>query len=125
VLRKIFWSKGERVTERGRKIHNEELNPLNAELNPICYFLALLGAHRILQVGRIRVYTSPNVTRMIKSRMRWAEYVARIGERRGTHTILVGYLEGTGHLGDPGVGGKIIRTCIFSKRNCGESHGLN
>ena len=31
------------------------LNPLNAELNPICHFLALLGAHPILHVSRIRV----------------------------------------------------------------------
>jgi len=31
------------------------LNPLNAELNPICYLLALLGAHRILHFSRIRV----------------------------------------------------------------------
>jgi len=31
------------------------LNPLNAELNPICHLLALLGAHHILHVGRIRV----------------------------------------------------------------------
>jgi hypothetical protein len=30
-------------------------NPLNAELNPICYLLALLGARLILHVGRIRV----------------------------------------------------------------------
>ena len=31
------------------------VNPLNAELNPICYFLALLGAHHFLHVSRIRV----------------------------------------------------------------------
>ena len=31
------------------------LNPLNAELNPICYLLALLGAHHCLHVSRIRV----------------------------------------------------------------------
>jgi hypothetical protein len=31
------------------------LNPLNAEINPICHLLALLGAHHILRVGRIRV----------------------------------------------------------------------
>ena len=31
------------------------LNPLNAELNAICYLLALLGAHPILHVSRIRV----------------------------------------------------------------------
>ena len=31
------------------------LNPLNLELNPICYLLALLGAHHFLHVSRIRV----------------------------------------------------------------------
>ena len=30
-------------------------NPLKAELNPICYLLALLGAHHFLHVSRIRV----------------------------------------------------------------------
>ena len=30
-------------------------NPLNAELNPICYLLALLVAHHFLHVSRIRV----------------------------------------------------------------------
>jgi len=30
-------------------------NPLNLELNPICYLLALLGAHHFLHVIRIRV----------------------------------------------------------------------
>ena len=30
-------------------------NPLNAELNPICYLLALLGAHHFLHVSRLRV----------------------------------------------------------------------
>jgi len=33
----------------------EDLNPLNPELNPICYLLALLGAHHFLHVSRIRV----------------------------------------------------------------------
>jgi len=33
----------------------EQLNPLNPELNPICYLLALLGAHHFLHVSRIRV----------------------------------------------------------------------
>ena len=32
--------------------------PLNAELNPICHLLELLGAHRILHVSRIRVKLS-------------------------------------------------------------------
>jgi len=31
------------------------LNPLNAELNPICYLLALLGAHYFLHVSMMRV----------------------------------------------------------------------
>ena len=35
-----------------RHIH---FNPLNAELNPICHMLALLRAHHILHVNRIRV----------------------------------------------------------------------
>jgi hypothetical protein len=31
------------------------LNPLHAKLNPICHLLALLGAHHILHVSRIKV----------------------------------------------------------------------
>jgi hypothetical protein len=31
------------------------INPLNAELNPMCHLLALLGAHHILHVSKIRV----------------------------------------------------------------------
>ena len=31
------------------------INPLNPDLNPICYLLALLGAHHFLHVSRIRV----------------------------------------------------------------------
>ena len=31
------------------------IKPLNAKLNPICHLLALLGAHHIIHVGRIRV----------------------------------------------------------------------
>jgi len=34
---------------------SNNFNPLNAELNPICYLLALLGAHHFLHVSRIRV----------------------------------------------------------------------
>jgi len=32
-----------------------DINPLNTELNPICFLLALLGAHHFLHVSRIRV----------------------------------------------------------------------
>jgi len=34
---------------------DKTINPLNAELNPICHLLALLRAHDILHVSRIRV----------------------------------------------------------------------
>ena len=33
----------------------KQLNPLNAELNPICPLVAQFGAHHILHVSRIRV----------------------------------------------------------------------
>jgi len=32
-----------------------QFNRLNANLNPICHLLALLGAHHILHVSRVRV----------------------------------------------------------------------
>jgi hypothetical protein len=42
-----------------RRIHGKlgrlEINPLNAEFNLICHLLALLGAHLILHISRIRV----------------------------------------------------------------------
>jgi len=31
------------------------ISPLNAKLNPICHLLALLEAHHILHISRIRV----------------------------------------------------------------------
>ena len=34
---------------------NMVFNPLYPELNPICYLLALLGAHHFLHLSRIRV----------------------------------------------------------------------
>ena len=39
-----------------KKLHQfYVINPLNPELNPICYLLALLGAHHFLHVSRIMV----------------------------------------------------------------------
>ena len=43
------------VTEKKIEVHILHINPLKAELNPICHLLALLGAHHILHDGRIRV----------------------------------------------------------------------
>jgi hypothetical protein len=37
------------------------LNPLHTKLNPICHMLALLGAHHILHISRIRV-KPPNIS---------------------------------------------------------------
>ena len=82
VLRKIFGPKTDEVTGEWRKLHNEKLNGL---------------------------YSSPNIVRMKKSRrVRWAVHVARMGERRGVHRVLVGKPEGKRPLRDPGVDGKII-----------------
>ena len=36
-------------------LKDDKLNTLNAELNPICYLLALLGAHHFVHVSRIGV----------------------------------------------------------------------
>jgi len=41
-----------------QNLGGQRFNPLNAELNPICYLLALLGAHHFLHVSRIRVKSS-------------------------------------------------------------------
>jgi len=75
VLRRIFGSKSDEETGEWRKLHNEELSDL---------------------------YSSPNIIRVIKSRrMRWAVYIARMGERRGAYRVLVGKPEGKRPLGRP------------------------
>jgi len=38
---------------------------LNAELNPICHLLALLGAHHILRISRIKVKLPHNVRQIV------------------------------------------------------------
>jgi hypothetical protein len=38
-----------------QQMHSSTINPLNAELNPICHLLALLGVHHFLHVSRVRV----------------------------------------------------------------------
>ena len=39
--------------------HSSGFNSLNAELNPSCHLLALVGAHHILHVSRVRVGHKP------------------------------------------------------------------
>ena len=56
------------------------INPLNPELNPICYLLALLGAHHFLHVSRIRVKS------LTLRRLMSYIYVAPILDVSGSHT---------------------------------------
>jgi hypothetical protein len=63
VLRRIFGPKRDEVTGEWRKLHNEEL---------------------------LDLYPSPSIIRIIKSRrMRWAEHVAQMGEKRNANRLLV------------------------------------
>jgi len=72
---KVFGPKRDEVTGEWRRLHNEELNDL---------------------------YPLPNIARVAKSRRtRWAGHVARMGEDRGVHRVLVGKPEGKRPLGRP------------------------
>ena len=75
VLRNVFGPKRDEVTGEWTKLHNEELNDL---------------------------YSLPNILRVVNSiRMRWAGHVARMGEVRGVHRVLVGKPAGKRPLGRP------------------------
>ena len=70
-----FEFKRDEVTGEWRKLHNEELRDL---------------------------YSLPNIVQVVKSgRIRWAGHVARVGEGRGVHRVLVGKPEGKRPLERP------------------------
>ena len=65
---------------------NSRFKGLNAELNPICHLLALLGAHHILHVSGVRVNhrIPPTFIEMVirlLGQPRWCKYRAIV---RGT-----------------------------------------
>jgi hypothetical protein len=71
----VFGPKRDEVTGELRKLHNEELNDL---------------------------YSLPNIVRVVKSRrMRCEGHVARMGQDRAVHRVLVGKPEGKRPLGRP------------------------
>jgi hypothetical protein len=75
VLRRVFGPKGDEVTGKWRKLHNEKFNDM---------------------------YSLAKIVRVVKSRrMRWAGHVARIGEGTVVHRVLVGKPEGKRPLERP------------------------
>jgi hypothetical protein len=95
VTVKLFSKDG--VTGEWRKLHNDELNDL---------------------------YSSPNIVRVIKSRMRWAWHLARIWRREVCIGFWWGNLREGHHWGDPDVDGRIILGRIFRKWGAGLGTGL-
>jgi hypothetical protein len=97
VLRRIFRCKRDEVAGKWRKLHNDN-----------------------------DLYFSPYIFWVIKSRrMRWAGYVARMGERTVAYRVLVGKAEGKSLLGIPGLVRRVIIKCRFRKGNGFECNGLN
>jgi hypothetical protein len=92
-LRRIFGPKRDKVTGESRKLHYEELNDL---------------------------YSWPNIVQVVKSRrMRLAWHVACGGEERHIQGFGGRNVRERQHLGDPGIGERIILRWIFRKWSVG------
>ena len=80
------------------------LNFLNAKLNPICHLLALLGAHHILHVSRIRVKYGSQISHIrrvilyletVKCKVKSSRYRPSVTQRVGRGTALLFHDRGT------------------------------
>jgi hypothetical protein len=71
-----------RQGRRRRKLP-DDFNPLNAELNPICHLLALLGAHHFLHVSRIRVKETRGYSHLKEEALDRTMWRARFGRGFG------------------------------------------
>jgi len=69
-----------------------------------------MNVDRFMYTGSLIRYSNGHTKRMT-----WAGHVARMGEGRGVHRVLVGKPEGKSHWGDPDVDGRIILRWIFGK----------
>ena len=69
----------------------------------MCVVISLSGEWRKLHNEELSdLYSLPYIVRVVKSRrMRWAGHVARMGEERVVHRVLVGKPEGKSPLGRP------------------------
>ena len=61
----------------------------------------------------IDLYSSPNIVRVIKSRIRWTGHVELMGEKRSVYRVLLGKPEGKRPLGRPRRRWGIILRRIF------------
>jgi hypothetical protein len=65
-------------------------------------FTFISNLHKLHNEELRDLYSLPNIVRVVKSRrMRWAGHVARMGEGRGVHRVLMGRPEGKRPLGRP------------------------
>ena len=87
--------------------------PKYIQYQTFCFVLQIIVPKYKL---RYDLYSLPNIVRVVKSRrMRWAGHVARMGEDRGVHRVLVGKPRERGRWGDQDVDVRIILRWILRK----------